>query len=237
MNSNIRIEFDDDSYEFYMKILTLDSQEYVHGPMMPAFSNGFPVRIRQNFYCTLSLALGDANRCLEAQNGKGILFPALMLAFTAIDLMAKIESGSSEVKGDSIGSRFDRFVEKYDRLKKYNANLLENSNNTSQRKGLLWQLRNAILHSFSTYIKFNYDNKQGNSSSFSGSVALVQEGPDIAYNGSQYYLNIKSFVNDALKTIPDMRENLLRITSEKRRNNIKDVIKNYGIISIGHSIV
>src|SRR6266496_6263912 len=79
----------------------------------------------------LYLLRRDVVRCL--QNDNGILFPALMMMFAGIDLLAKFYAGSD--KG-SVGARFKGFIKKYF------------SGISGDNAEVLYQLRNALLHSF-----------------------------------------------------------------------------------------
>jgi len=82
----------------------------------------------------LYLLRRDVVRCL--QNDNGILFPALMMMFAGIDLLAKFYAGSD--KG-SVGARFKGFIKKYF------------SGISADDADVLYQLRNALLHSFALY--------------------------------------------------------------------------------------
>jgi hypothetical protein len=113
----------------------------------------------------LYLLRRDVMRCL--QNDGGILFPAIMLMFAGIDLLAKFYAGTD--KG-SVGARFKAFINKYF------------SGISSGDAEVLYQLRNALLHSFALYSRDD-KNKKEYSFAIGPASQLVKE-----YQGN-YYIN------------------------------------------------
>lgn len=94
-------------------------------------------------YGILHLLRRDIIQCLgkDPSSGKDLAFPALwpgaMAILAGIDLLAKYHAGSDEVGG--VGRRFRDFIKEYFTLP------------TQGDDEVIYQLRNALLHSFGLY--------------------------------------------------------------------------------------
>lgn len=89
----------------------------------------------------LHLLRRDIDQCM----GNKIMWPAAMLVLAGVDLLGKFFAGTDAPRG--VGQRFDAF------LKQYFTTM------TPADHAVIYQLRNALLHSFGLYSKNNSGQK------------------------------------------------------------------------------
>lgn len=114
----------------------------------------------------LYLLRRDILRCL--QNDGAILFPALMLICAGIDLLAKFYAGNDD---GNVGQRYKDYTIKYF------------SGISTRDAEVLYQLRNALLHSFGLYSR----DRQGNEYNFRIGPATQL----VALHNGSYYVSIQ----------------------------------------------
>lgn len=84
---------------------------------------------------SLALLRNDIDRCFTSS----ILYPGVIGIMTGIDLLAKFYDGKDSIKG--VGNRFNNFLKDYFYLEE------------EEEKEYVYQLRNAMLHSFGLFSK------------------------------------------------------------------------------------
>lgn len=90
---------------------------------------------------TFCLLRRDLNTLSET-SPKGMLWPRAMIVMAGIDLMAKFKYNSDRISRGAIGKRYIDFCHKY---------IVDSGTNRNRDADLMWQLRNAMLHSFGVY--------------------------------------------------------------------------------------
>ncbi len=162
-------------------------------------------------FSVLYLLLRDISYCIgENQNEGKAIFPAIMGILAGIDLLAKFFVGND---GRGVGPRFKSYVNKYFEL--------DNENDAT----IIYQLRNALLHSFGLYSE-DSNNVYHFRLSKNHNV-LIEEQPDNYYqiDVQILYKKFKQSINEYYKDLCDDKDNL--------RQNFTNMFHKYGKIYIG----
>jgi hypothetical protein len=130
-------------------------------------------------FCSVLYALRrDISTCLGVNITTGekipykVIWPGCMAILAGIDLLGKFFAGSDEVR--KVGDRFINFVKEY----------FENISSTDAE--IIYQLRNALLHSFGLYSK----DKNGKIYNFT----LIQNHlPLVQYVNNDYLVDVWTF--------------------------------------------
>lgn len=125
----------------------------------------------------LYLLRRDINQCIIA---KQILWPATMAILAGIDLLGKFYAGKD---GQGVGRRFKNFVNKY-----FHPISLDDAET-------IYQLRNALLHSFGLYSKSETETTK---KEYFFNLILPEEGPLVRQhpeNPDMYLVSIAALYN------------------------------------------
>ena len=165
-------------------------------------------------YGVLYLIRRDILTCLGWDLGKNALtdhralWPAAMALLAGVDLLAKFYVGSDDL--GAVGDRFRLFVEKFFRI---NAGDEE----------LIYQLRNALLHSFGLFAKSRKAEFRFGLSN--GSPILVTRYPN-----DQYLVDLSALHTEFDFAVEAYRKALLG--SETLQVNFEKMFPNYGSVRI-----
>lgn len=178
------------------------------------FKNPNDFNTHAGIHSTLYLLRRDTSLCLgyDPNNNQKLnfeaLFPGTMAILAGIDLLAKFCYGDSTKRGE-VGKRFRDYIRDY--LDNYFAEEL-------------YQLRNALLHSFGLYSKAN-NGKVYNFVLTRGLDRLVKKETEITYLVD---INIlwKMFEESINKYLKDLR------SDETLQRTFLDMFVKYGVIGI-----
>ena len=180
------------------------------------FENPWQHRRPPGQYGILYLLRRDINSCLGSEAGlsngnpRQIQWPGAMGIFAGIDLLAKFVAGEDS---DAVSKRFRAFVSQYFHLPPSEVNAI-------------YQLRNAMLHSFGLYSR----SRDGTVYRFhlvsSGSRPLVRYTPP-----DHYLVDVISLHEDFERAIQEYERDL-RADLALQKNSAA-MFPNYGAILIG----
>jgi hypothetical protein len=140
-----------------------------------------------NAYSVLYFIRRDIRICMrdpKESDPHPALFAATMLVFAGIDLLGKFLAGEDSFKKGKPGKRFRRFFTRYFQTV------------SPDDAKIIYQLRNALMHSFGLYSRDN-----GNEYHFILSTGTG--GPLITHQGSDHYLV-------DLRTLQDLFQNAIK---------------------------
>ena len=151
----------------------------------------------------------DDNRSLS----HGAQWPGTMAVLAGIDLLGKFYAGLDDISGPSgSGPRFKLFIK-------------DNFEGVSEDDDeIIYQLRNALLHSFGLYSKNRANNIYKFALHTSGEKLIVRH-PD-----NLYQVNVALLWNKFEKAVKTYYEKL--IISEELKNKFEGMLPNYGWVSM-----
>jgi len=170
----------------------------------------------------LLLLRHDINICMRTCQDRRhrALFAATMLIFAGIDLLGKFLAGDDSLEPGEPRKRFKKFFEKYFQTV---------SQNDSE---IIYQLRNALMHSFGLYSK----NPRTNQEYYFDLKYAQTEGPLIRDQGnSRYWMDIRTLLNLFEAAITKYQADLRQDRS--LRNNFDAMYPRYGQIWHGQEVV
>jgi len=177
-------------------------------------------------YGVLYLLRRDIKTCMgiDPNTGNSInciaLFPGAMTILAGIDLLGKFLAGCDDTSGGKVGERFRAFV------KEYFEPISSGDEDT------IYQLRNALIHSFGLYSE-----KKRN-----GKVYKVYKfrlnrkgGPLVTPSGGDNYLIDVLTLRKKFETAIECYQADLKANKNDLQNHFKLMFPKYGKISIGPS--
>jgi hypothetical protein len=141
------------------------------------------------------------------------LWPAAIILFAGIDLLAKFYAGSDDTSGGAIGHRFKKFI----------VDHFPNINKDDEK--VIYELRNALLHSFGLYSK-KRDKEYLFNLSNDGSPLVRRSPPNDLYLVDLTTLH--NYFNHAIENYKD------RVSSDiELQANFRRMFANYGMVRMG----
>ncbi len=170
-------------------------------------------------FSILYLLRRDINTCLSSESLAK--WPGAMAIFAGIDLLGKFLEGSDDFDKGKAGRRFKKFLKLYFQL------------NTNDQE-IIYQLRNALLHSFGLYSRAKQKKKykkckQDKEYKFT----LIERGKQlILHSGDDSYLiNIQLLHRQFEKAIDKYWQELKE--DDQLKNNFNQMFDRYAVIYIG----
>jgi hypothetical protein len=164
-------------------------------------------------YSVLYLLRRDISYCIGSDPSSGkALFPAAMAILAGIDLMAKFFKGSDR-RGE-VGQRFRDFVKKYFRPI------------SSTDADTIYQLRNALLHSFGLYSK-------SGSRVYNFALAQVQGSLVQPLGNDKYLVDVRTLHNGFEIAIAKYQTDLM--ADETLQARFREMYPTYGTVYISRS--
>ena len=174
-----------------------------------------------NQFGVLYLLRRDIDQCMGIDpdtgqcSGHTALWPGAMAILAGVDLLAKFFKGND--KQGEVGERFSCFLEPFFGM-----------NSTDDRK-VIYQLRNALLHSFGLYSKTETKTKKGKEYHFvltdSGTGPLISHTPP-----DRYHVNLRVLYSEFEKAVGAYCTKLGSDTQLQK--NFAAMFGNYGSIPI-----
>lgn len=164
-------------------------------------------------FSVLYLLRRDIKQCI---NAKQILWPATMAILAGVDLLGKFYAGED---GRGVGNRFRNFVDRYFQPI------------SSEDAETVYQLRNALLHSFGLYSK-------SSGGEYYFTLVLPEAGPLVVEHirtKGRYLISIIALYNKFEMAIQSYHSDLE--TDSGLQDNFGKMYNRYGTIHIGGDVV
>jgi hypothetical protein len=164
-------------------------------------------------FSVLYLLRRDIKECINAGR---ILWPATMAILAGVDLLGKFYAGED---GHGVGARFRSFVNQYFQPI------------SSEDAETVYQLRNALLHSFGLYSK-------SSGGEYYFTLILQEAGPLVVEHvraKGRYLISIRSLYDKFETAIQGYRSDL--DTNSDLQGNFGEMYNRYGTIRIGEDVL